>query len=143
MTAMTQVAGSERIALPGAKAMGPTNPHLVLDVLIKLRRKNAIPELAGRPERALTREELNAAHGASAEDIQKVVQTFEALGLQVVNTDPVTRSVELSGTVAQMENAFQVKLFDYQHAAGTAGRVGDVYVPVALKGVVTGVFGLG
>jgi kumamolisin len=51
--------------------------------------------------------------------------------------------VRRSGTVAQMENAFQVKLFDYQHAAGNyRGRVGDVYVPVALKGIVTGVFGL-
>ena len=45
----------------------------------------------------------------------------------------------LSGTVGDMEKAFRVKLFDYEHPEGDyRGRVGDVYVPAALKDVVPG-----
>src|SRR6266699_3278870 len=103
------VPGSRRVVLPGAKAMGPANAHAVLDILVKLRRKKEIPDLPVRPERMLSRDELNAAHGASEEDIRKTVQTFQDLGLRVVKTDAGTRSVELSGSVAQMENVFAVK----------------------------------
>jgi kumamolisin len=137
------VPGSRRVVLPGARAMGPANANAVLDVLVKLRRKKEIPDLPGRPERMLSRDELNAAHGASEADIQKAVKTFEALGLRAVKTDAATRSIELDGSVAQMEKAFAVKLFDYEHPAGNyRGRVGDIYVPSTLQGIVTGVFGL-
>jgi kumamolisin len=42
-----------------------------------------------------------------------------------------------------MEKVFQVKLFEYEYPEGNyRGRVGDVFIPSALKGIVTGVFGL-
>jgi kumamolisin len=49
----------------------------------------------------------------------------------------------ISGTVTQMENAFQVKLFNYDHPEGNyRGRVGAVGVPAEVRDIVQGVFGL-
>jgi kumamolisin len=137
------VPGSDRVSLPGARALGPTNAHTSIEVLLKLRRKKELPELAGRPSTTMTREELAATYGASDEDIRSVVRAFQKFGLTTVKTNAATRSVRLSGTVAQMENAFQVKLFDYEHASGNyRGRVGHVHVPAEVQGIVQGVFGL-
>jgi kumamolisin len=114
-----------------------------LDVLIKLRRKKELPDLAGRPAKAMTREELAAAYGASDEDIDAVVHAFEKYGLTKVETNAATRSVRLSGTAQQMEDAFQVKLFNYAHSSGDyRGRVGHVHVPAEVQAIVQGVFGL-
>jgi kumamolisin len=60
-----------------------------------------------------------------------------------VEANPATRTVRLSGTVAAMEAAFQVKLFSYSHESGFyRGRVGSVNVPGSLTDIVQGVFGL-
>jgi kumamolisin len=72
-----------------------------------------------------------------------VAQTLGTFGLKQIEANPATRTVKFSGTVAQMEAAFQVKLLNYSHASGGyRGRVGAVHVPVALKEIVEGVFGL-
>jgi hypothetical protein len=42
------IPGSERVALPGAQALGPANPHARLEVLIKLRGKKKLPEISTR-----------------------------------------------------------------------------------------------
>lgn len=137
------VQGSRRVVLPGAKALGPANEHAVIDVLVKVRRKKEVGKLDERPNAVMSRDAVGSGYGATAADLKTVVDTFQKLGLKVVWTDAATRSVDLSGTVAEMEKAFQVKLFDYQHPDGNyRGRVGDVFVPAALNGIVTGVFGL-
>jgi hypothetical protein len=43
------VAGSKRVPLPGARALGRANPHTTIEVSLKLRRKNEIADLPGRP----------------------------------------------------------------------------------------------
>lgn len=51
--------------------------------------------------------------------------------------------MRLSGTVAAMEQAFLVKLFNYAHPSGNyRGRVGNLHVPVDVQDIVEGVFGL-
>jgi kumamolisin len=137
------VDGSQRTPLAGAKSLGPANSDLTLDVTLKLRRKAKLPELTGRPAKAMTRAELTAAYGASPGDIKLVCDTFTKLGLKVVRADPATRTVQLSGSVAALESAFQVKLFDYSSLRGDyRGRVGSVAVPAELTPIVEGVFGL-
>jgi kumamolisin len=137
------VTGSRRVALPGAKALGPANEHAVIEVLVKVRRKKDVGALEDRPKAAMPRDAVGSSYGASPADLKTVADTFRKLGLQVVSTDPATRSVDLSGTVGEMEKAFQVKLFEYEHPDGNyRGRVGDVFIPAALHGIVTGVFGL-
>jgi kumamolisin len=120
-----------------------TNPHATVHVLVKLRRRNAPEPMHGRPSKQLSRKELGESFGSSSADIETAAKAFEALGLKRVASHPASRSIELSGTVAQMEAAFQVKLFDYQHPNGNyRGRVGEIHIPAELKGIVQAVLGL-
>lgn len=141
------VAGSRRVAMAGAVATGPSNAHTTMEVTLKIRRKAPLPVLNGRPAKAMTRAELADQYGASTEDIDAVVKAFASFGLKPVATSTATRSVQLSGTVQQMEQAFQVQLFNYTFPSGSdevpyRGRVGAVHVPAEVKDIVTGVFGL-
>ena len=88
--------------------------------------------------------ELNSnLKGASQQDVDKVTQVFERLGLKTVDANAATRTVRLSGTAEAMENAFLVRLFNYAHASGNyRGRVGHVHVPDEVSDMVEGVFGL-
>jgi kumamolisin len=139
----TAVKGSKRVPLPGARALGRANPHTTIEVSLKLRRKNEIPDLTGRPTATMSREQLAEKYGASEDDIDKVVQAFQKFGLKRVESNAATRTVRLSGTIAQMENAFQVKLFNYAHPEGNyRGRIGEVSVPAEAKDIVQAVFGL-
>jgi kumamolisin len=139
----TPVSGSERRPLPGAVSIGRANANTVITVSLKLRRKNSLPALNGRPAVTLTRQQLADQFGASQPDIAAVVKAFTPFGLKVVETNPATRTVKLSGSVHAMEQAFQVKLFNYTHSSGDyRGRVGALSVPNAVKDVVQGVFGL-
>ena len=137
------VVASRRILLPGARALGPANPHGTVEVLVKLRRKKEVGSLDQRPTSSMARDKISAEYGADPKDIALVENVLKKYGVSVVASDPATRSVELSGSVSEMEKAFQVKLFEYHHAEGNyRGRVGDIFVPEELKDVVVGVFGL-
>jgi len=99
--------------------------------------------LTGRPDRTITRADLSNEYGASQADIDKVIETFRKYDLEIVESDPGTRTVRLRGSISAMENAFQVKLFNYSHDTHSyRGRVGPVHVPVACKDIAEGVFGL-
>ena len=138
-----QVSGSERDRLPNAVAIGRTAAQAEIEVSVKLRRKNALP-MTRRPAKAMARSAFVATHGASMADMSKVISTFKGYGLEPVGDgNPATRTVRLRGTVANMEKAFNVTLFDYKHVGGDyRGRVGAVHVPAELKKIVVGVFGL-
>jgi kumamolisin len=115
----------------------------MIEVLVKLRRENEPPGPGDMPRKAISREELAATFGSSQADIDIVSETFRKLGLRVVKVDPATRSVELSGTVAQMERAFQTRLFEFSHPDGNyRGRTGDIKIPAEIKDIVEGVFGM-
>src|SRR5260370_1819460 len=49
------IAGSRRVALPGAQALGRANPHTTIDASLKLRLKNEFPELVTLPHTTLSR----------------------------------------------------------------------------------------
>jgi kumamolisin len=137
------IQGSERIALPGAIATGRSNPKATIEVSLKLRRKSVLPDLAGRPNELMTRDQLRNTYGASQADIDTVANIMEGLGLNLVDANVATRTVRLRGTVSAMEAAFQVKLFNYSHDRGNyRGRVGRVRIPSPLSEIVQGVFGL-
>jgi kumamolisin len=137
------VAGSGRVPLPGARALGRTNPNSQVEVTVKVRRKRPLPPLEGRPASHMTRQALAETYGATAEDIAKVVETFAGFGLKSEAASAATRSVRFSGNVVEMEKAFLVTLFNYAHPQGNyRGRVGSVQVPAEVKDIVQGVFGL-
>ena len=133
--------GSYQDIVPGAQVIGRTDPRQEIEVMLKLRRKRSLPDpLLAKP---MSREQLAEDYGASQEDIDAVVRTYTRLGLKNTGADAATRTVKFSGSVAEMEKAFRVHLFDYTHPKGNyRGRTGEVYLPKQLSAMVEAVFGL-
>ncbi|HYS62762.1 MAG TPA: S53 family peptidase [Paraburkholderia sp.] len=144
--------GSERTVEQGSKVVGQCDPAERIEVFVMLRRQrqaqfDALMSRiqAGDPNvKPLSREALAKDYGAAPDDIAKVKAFAAAHGLTVVREDPAARSVLLSGTIAQFQSAFEVKLEHYQHhtAGQFRGRTGPVNVPDDLHGVVEAVLGL-
>jgi kumamolisin len=135
--------GSRRRLLPGSSLIGHSNPNERVELTLKLRRKEPLPALVGRPKVPMTREEVAAKYGASEDDIAKVKALMERNGLEVLGENRATRSVEVASPIKVLEEMFQVKLFEYAHAdKNYRGRSGMVHIPSELEGVVIGVYGL-
>ena len=135
----------------GARAVGKVDPSERLEVSVVLRfgdsdaLKGLVARLAKgeRPDRHLSREEFAQQHGADPADIAKVRQFASAYGLTVFKEDLAIRTVVLSGTVAQFNDAFEVTLQTFEYPGGTyRGRTGPIHLPDELHGVVTAVLGL-
>jgi kumamolisin len=146
------VPGSDKQALPGAKAVAPVRPDERFEVTVRLRPKAALQALATRgflddkhpgQRSYLTRNEYEEAHGADPKDVAKVSEFAKSHGLAVVEASAPRRSVVLSGDAKSMCAAFAVTLQEVEHEGGTyRGRTGTISVPVDLAGIVEGVFGL-
>lgn len=142
--------GSERDPLPGARAVAPADPQERLQVSLHLRRRNAAEFEAllrriteGKPHQPLDRAGFAARFGAAPDDIARVEAFAQQAGLDVVRSDAARRTVVLAGTVQQFNQAFEVQLQRYEHAAGSyRGRSGAIHLPQSLAGVVEAVLGL-
>lgn len=144
-----EVPGSSKAALPDANLVGPVPPDERFQITVRVRRQADLPPLDahathGPTERTyLTQAELAARHGASAHDLAKIAAFAGQFGLTVDDSDNARRSVLLSGTTAQFEQAFSVTLSRYALPGGDVrGRSGPIFVPKDLDGLVVGVFGL-
>ncbi|HEY1416694.1 MAG TPA: protease pro-enzyme activation domain-containing protein, partial [Myxococcaceae bacterium] len=88
-------------------------------------------------------DELEAEHGASAEDVSLVERFAGAHDLTVGAVNAGRRTVVLSGTLASLSAAFSTELLMHDTPSGRFRmRTGPLYVPAELAGVVEGVFGL-
>jgi kumamolisin len=143
--------GSERIPLPGARAVGKADPAERFEVSLILNRRSAhsfeqhMTKLrAGvRPAQPLKREEFAAKFGAEPSAFAAVRRFAGQHGLSVVREDAARRTVALSGTVAQFNGAFGVELQRFEHAGGSyRGRTGAIHLPAELSGAVQAVLGL-
>jgi kumamolisin len=91
----------------------------------------------------MDRQKFAATYGAADEDYSKVLTALAPFGLTEVTRNPAARSLLLKGTVAQVEAAFQVKLFEYAHEQERfRGHTGAVSLPVAIADIVASVSGL-
>jgi kumamolisin len=137
------IPGSDRTPAFGATATRAADAEAWVEVTLKLARKAPLPTVDARPTRLLTAAEVGSRFGASDEAVKRVTDTFEALGLGVLASDAATRTVKLGGPVNLMEQAFRVKLLQFDGIRGAyRGRIGALHVPAALKGDIVGVFGL-
>jgi Pro-kumamolisin, activation domain len=154
--------GSERHPKATARMIGPVDPDEQVIVTVALRRRTdaeAFPThqdiLATPPShgRRLPPDEFAAKYGAHPDDIAKVVEFAESSGLRILETHRARRTIILFGTAAQMNVAFRVNLYHYEHEVASAsgvtpqlekyrGRDGFISIPVALSAIVVGVFGL-
>ncbi len=145
-----EVPGSGKAALPEASLVGEVPPDERFQVTVRVRRQSALPSLEAYAAQApgrrqfMTRAQITAQYGASEDDLGKIAAFAQTYGLTVDDSDAARRSVLLSGTAAEFEQAFGVALKFY-NLGGTVhyrGRSGPIYIPSDLDGVVVGVFGL-
>ena len=147
----SQLQGSERSVLAGARAIGKAEPseRFEVSVLVKRTAGEALTERvmklakgdssAGR----LTREQFAKQFGADPGAMSAVRKFASGRGLQIVQENAATRTVVLSGTVAQFNQIFGVDLQQFEHDNGTyRGRTGAIHLPDELSGVVEAVLGL-
>jgi kumamolisin len=139
----------ERFALPGthraddarARIIGTPHPSDIADVTLVLRRR--APMAPGGFAAPMDRLAFAVAHGADRGDVRTVEAFAHRFNLTVTAADLARRTVVVTGTIASLAEAFGATLRLYQSDRGTyRGRIGDIYLPGELDGVVLGVFGL-
>lgn len=136
--------GSEHAALPGAHAVGPIDPHQLIEVSMILKHRQALPKLTGKEAR-ISHTEFAKTYGADPAHIDKIRQFAHDNHLQVLERgdELLRRTVTLAGTIAAMEKAFGVELTEYEHPEGSyRGHTGAIQLPEDLAPMVTGVLGL-
>ncbi len=142
-TTHVAVPGSRRPRTRGATRMkaAPSNAHVEVTITLS---GPKLPD-PGQSAGALSAGEFKARYSASKRDAAKVAQTLRKFGLAIEEVSLETRSMKVSGTVAQMEAAFHPNLAIYQSAdQGTyRDRESDYKIPDALKGIITAVIGFG
>ncbi|ODV43856.1 hypothetical protein AWV79_13190 [Cupriavidus sp. UYMMa02A] len=135
---------------PGARALRATNPHQWLALTIGVRRKRALPGLAGldpllpAQRRYLSLKEIEDNYGSELASVTRIETFARAHRLVVTRDDRATATLELAGTVADVNAAFGVNLLDYTQAqmGSFHARTQEVSVPAEVQGDITGVFGL-
>ena len=146
----TPLAGSERQILSGAHATHKANPDERFEVTMILRRRaknefkrHVAAVAAGDTSRRLSRKSFGASFGAEDGDIAAVRTFAHRHELVVTHEAQARRTVMLSGTVAQFNEAFGTELEIFEHDNGTyRGRTGSIYLPHELHGIVEAVLGL-
>jgi kumamolisin len=146
------IRGSEKLAMPGARSVGPIDDNERLEVTVKLRPKKPLEDLSSSnafsdtlPQNRtyMSRDELNAVHGADPKDIAKIKAFARAHKLVVVESNPEERRVVLSGTATAFSAAFDTKIEHYETPDGTyRGRIGALSVTSDIADLIEGVFGI-
>jgi len=133
--------GSERAPIPGSQIAGTPDPNALISVTVLLRRRNN--DLPAPGTHTMTREHFAERFGADPADILSVEAFAAEFDLTIAEVHLGRRSVVLSGTVANMNEAFLTQLQLFQGPGGLfRGRVGTLYIPAELENVIVGVFGL-
>ncbi len=145
------IPGSERKAVRGASLIHNSHPDQTIEVSIRLRSKSEAKReelksaLAKPGFKHMSRSEFADAYGADVADLDQIRKFAQEFGLTVreSGTELARRTVMVSGTVRNLQKAFQVELKEYRHARGNfRGRVGAVSVPAEYADLIIGVFGL-
>jgi kumamolisin len=143
------LAGSEKDPAPKAvhvKAT-PSKSKITVSVIVKRKQPLKINQRAGRnsgPVR-VTRAEYKLHHAADPSAIKLVKAFAKEFNLKVEDdpTQSARRTIQLTGTAADIQKAFGVSL-DQKKIGGVEYRVreGSIHIPSSLTGVVEAVLGL-
>jgi kumamolisin len=143
-SAKVPVKGSERVALPGARAIGPTDPNQLIEISVILKHRQTLDITKGAGK-AMSHAEFAAQYGADPAHVDRIRKFAAEHKLQVLERgdEVLRRTVTLAGTAAAMEKAFSIELVDYDHPDGSyRGRTGPVNVPEDCAPFVKAVLGL-
>jgi len=136
--------GSELAPLPGARAIGPTDPHQLIEVSVVLKHRQSLPT-PGDQGNLMTHADFATKYGADPVQVGKIVQFGRDHNLQVLERgdEVLRRTITLAGTAANMEKAFTVDLTEHEYENGSyRGHNGGIQMPEEYASFVSGVFGL-
>jgi kumamolisin len=133
----------------GSTAMRATNPREWLELTVGVRRSKALPDLASLDDvlpgkrKYMQRDTLRDSFGSDPAAVAKIEAFAKAHNLVVTKDDRISARIGLAGTVADLSEAFGVRLLDYTNPDFGAfhARTGAVSVPADLASAITGVFG--
>jgi kumamolisin len=140
----TLLPGSEKTASAGvAETPAPLANRITVSVIV--RRKRALKSAHITGAERLTRAQFRANHGADPEAV-RLVRAFAKeynLTVQPGTPAPGRRTIKLTGTVANLQRAFEVSLM-HKTIGDTTCRVrqGGINIPEELLGYVVAVLGL-
>jgi subtilase family serine protease len=151
--AQRQALETRMTASPKARAVGqtPTTQRLNLALTLPLRNGRQLEFLiqqlydptSPQYRHFLTVEQFAEQFGPTPTDYDKVIAFATKYGLTVANTSPNRLVLDVNGTVAQIEQAFQVHLLVYQHPTKSRTyHAPDVEPSVDLGVPIQGVNGL-
>lgn len=136
--------GSEHMAQPGTRSIGPTDPHQLIEVSVYLKHRRPMA-MEDRAMGAMSSSDFTQQYGADPAHIEKIRQFAREYNLQMLERgdEAQRRTVTLAGTAAAMEKAFSVELNEYQNDNGTYhGHAGTIQIPEAYASIIQGVLGL-
>ncbi|MDH6247759.1 choice-of-anchor D domain-containing protein [Mycobacterium sp. OTB74] len=149
---LVDLEGSERRHLLGTERVGPADPAEEITVIVSLRQRPDGPPLpdmehwASTPpgqRQYVTQEQAAELYGSAPDEVELVASFATERGLRVVEASPARRSVQLTGSVAQIDSAFGIELSIYRRGSQVyRGHDGPVRLPSAVAEVVVAVFGL-
>ena len=111
---MVAIPGSKKDPYRDARAVAPSPSDERLEVSIRIRPKNSLPEaqdmlkLSDEPLKQLSHEEFEGRYGADAKDLALVRKFAKENNLNVVRESAARRTVILAGTVQDLNRAFGV-----------------------------------
>jgi kumamolisin len=133
--------GTLRRVRRGAVHLAPADANEICDITVKVRRARPLPAPKGGS--IVIPENDVRLYGACTEDLETVAKVLRDLELSVLSSDPGSCAVRVAGSVVTLQRAFRVEIGRSQvEDREFRSRVGRISVPRALKGIVTGVFGL-
>ncbi len=144
--------GSKQTLLANSRPAGPVDPKEITSLTVRIRSVGDLAALEKRVQQQsrvpladrtyLSRAELALSHGAAAEDLDLVEQLAHQHNLIIAHRSAAERSIVLKGTLGDLLSLFPADVQVYHHSTGTyRGRQGEIQIPKALDGIVTGVFG--
>jgi kumamolisin len=148
---LTVITGSERQPVRGARLIQNSHPDQTIEVSVRLRSKaessrEELKSAMAKPGfKQMSRADFESARGADPADLNQIKKFAQEFGLKVheTGTELARRTVLLSGTVSNLQKAFNVELKEYSHPKGNfRGRTGAISVPSEYAAIITGVFGL-
>jgi kumamolisin len=147
---MVALPGSSHPVPVGSKALRQSSGQRWMELTLGVRRSKPLPDLSALDDKLpaertyLTREQLVEQHGSDPQAVKAIEAFAKAHNLIVTRNEPASARMGLGGTVADVNAAFGVTLFDYSHPklGDFRARTGPVHIPADLANAITGVFGL-
>jgi len=136
--------GTEHTPMQGARAIGPTSPHQLIEISVILRHRQTM-NLSQHRGQILSHSDFVKNYGADPNDVEQIRQFARDNNLEVLTRGDELhrRTVTMAGTAADMEKAFSVELVGFEHPDGTyRSHTGPIQVPDTLASMIQGVFGL-